>query len=197
MAKPGFVLNLVPQHQFSALQQWPEAQLLLLVPQQIWTRARLYVPEFEEVTSAGRFGASPGQFEWELLEQPQGFKWWRRTVRGDATYCGVVVTADPAADPLEVYGMIDIGSDGAWWYDAVELSDPLEYQSEIIARRKHIPVETARLELSLEEYRRRDLLTSEPGADEAAWRIGDEAEVVRLKDALIKLFEQARTATMP
>jgi hypothetical protein len=194
MPKPDFVLNLAPQHPFSALETWPEAQLLLLVPRAIWTQAQTYVPEFESAELAGRFGANPGEYEWELIDEPQGFKWMRRTLTGDAAFFAFAVTADPAADPLEVYGMIDVGSDSPWWYDAVEFMSPLLHQSESIAREHGTEVEPVRLQMSLDEFRRRGLLTSEPGENEPAWRVGDQAEVKHFKDALVGLLERARKA---
>jgi hypothetical protein len=196
MPKPEFVLNLAPQHAFAALAQWPEAQLLLLVPQAIWQRARQYVPRFEAAALAGRFGANPGEYEWEVLEQPQGFKWLRRTPKGDAAYCSFAVTAAPAADPVEVYGLIDVGSDSPWWFDAIEDMSPLLHQSDSVARSHGLDVESVRLEMSLDEYRRRELLTAEPGPGEPAWRIGDQAEVKRFRDALIGLLERARKANL-
>ncbi len=194
MPKPEFVLNLAPQHSFSAVPAWPEAQLLLLVPRAIWARARAYVPKFEAASLAGRFGANPGEYEWELIDEPQGFKWMRRTLTGDAAFFAFAVTADPAADPLEVYGMIDVGSDSPWWYDAVEFMSPLLQQSEAVARERGSEVEVERLAMSLAEFRRRGLLTSEPAEGEPGWRVGDQAEVRHFKDALVGLLERARKA---
>lgn len=195
MAKPDFVLNLAPQHTFSALGDWPEAQLLLLVPRPIWDRARQYVPLAEATDLAGRFGANPGEFEWDLLPQePQGFKWMRRAAEGDAIYFGFAVAADPAADPVEVYGLIDIGSDSRWWYDAAEDISAILRQSESIVRLRGGQVEAVRLQMSLDEYRRRGLLTAEPAGGEAAWRVGVEPEVRRFKDELVAMLERARRA---
>ena len=194
MPKPEFILNLAPQHPFSALEAWPEAQLLLLVPRAIWARARAYLPKFEAASLAGRFGADLGEYEWELIDEPQGFKWLRRTLTGDAAFFAFAVTADPAADALEVYGMIDVGSDSPWWYDAIEFMSPLLQQSESIARARGTEVEAERMAMSLDEFRRRGLLTSEPAETEPAWRVGDEAEVKHFKDALVGLLERARKA---
>ncbi|MBI3362287.1 MAG: hypothetical protein HY023_14390 [Chloroflexi bacterium] len=196
MAQPSVVVNLTPQHQFSALHDWPETQLLLLVPRKIWARAQSYVPQFEDVKLAGRFGADPGDFEWEILPQPQGFKWWRRTTRGDASYFGVLITPNAEADMLEAYGMLDIGSDSAWWFDAIEDIGALYGRSDLIAKDEGVAVEDARLFVSLEEYRQRDMLTADLTDTEPAWRIGNKAEVLKLKEAMIGLFERARTATL-
>jgi hypothetical protein len=194
MPSPGFVLNLAPQHNFAALADWPEAQLLLLVPQAIWAQAQKYVPRVEDARLAGRFGANPGEFEWEVLERPPGLKWLPRTLQGDAAFFGFAVTSDPAADPVEVYGLIDIGSDCAWWYDAVFDMSPLLSQSESVARATGREQAMIQLEMSLAEYRAAGLLTAEPTRTEPAWRVGSRAEVKRFKDALVALLERARHA---
>lgn len=191
MATPEFVLNLAPQHSFSALSEWPEAQLLLLVPPPIWARARAHVPQYEDVSLAGRFGANPGEYEWELLEQPPGFKWLRRTAEGDAAYFGLAVTSDPAADPVEVYGLIDIGSDTNWWFDGSDDISAIMTQSESIVRLRGGDLEAIRIQMSLNEYRRRRLLTAEPAGEEPAWRLGAEHEVRRFRDALVGLLDRA------
>jgi hypothetical protein len=194
MARPEFVLNLAPQHQFSALGDWPEAQLLMLVPQPIWAQAAAYVPQAEAVSLAGQYGANPGDFEWEVLEQPPGFKWLRRTIQGIAYYYGFAVTPNPSASPVEVYGMIDIGSDTEWWFDGADDISAILHQSESIVRLQGGDLEAIRFQMSLNEYRRRELLTAEPAGGEPAWRLGAELEVRRFKDALIGLLERARKA---
>ncbi len=194
MPRPDFVLNLAPQHTFSALADWPEAQLLLLVPQAIWEQALKYVPRVEDVGLAGRFGADPGSYEWEVLPQPPGLKWLPRTLQGDAHFFGFAVTADPTADPIEVYGLIDIGSNTAWWYDAVFDMSPILSQSDSVARSTGREQAAIQLEMSLTEYRSTGLLTAEPTRAEPAWRVGNRAEVKRFKDALVALLERARAA---
>ena len=194
MARPEFVLNLAPQHNFTALGEWPEAQMLLLVPAQVWARARAYVPQYEDAALAGRFGANPGEYEWEMLEQPQGFKWLRRTAEGDPAYFGFVVTSDPAANPVEVYGLIDIGSDTIWWFDGSDDISAILTQSESIVRLHGGELEAIRMQMSLNEYRRRGLLTAEPAEGEPAWRLGAEHEVRRFKDALVGLLDRAHKA---
>jgi hypothetical protein len=196
MPRPDFVLNLAPQHTFAARADWPEAQLLMLVPQAIWARAQAYVPRVEDVRLAGRFGADAGQYEWEVIEKPQGFKWLPRTLQGDAAFLGFAVTSDPSADPLEVYGLIDIGSNSPWWYDAVDDMSPLLHQSDSVARSEGRDPLAVRLQMSLDEFRQRNLLTAEPQEGEPGWRIGIESEVRRLKDALVALLERARTADL-
>jgi hypothetical protein len=73
---------------------------------------------------------------------------------------------------------------------------PLLHQSDSVARSQGLAVESVRLQMSLAEYRRRDLLTAEPAPEEPAWRIGDQAEVKRFRDALIGLLERARKAEL-
>lgn len=192
------VLNLAPQHTFKGIADIPEAQLLLLVPRNIWERARAYVPHFEAVNLAGRFGADPGDFEWEVLDQPQGFKWWRRTAIGDAAYCAAIIAPNTETDPIEVFGVVDIASNSPWWYDAIEHESELQGLSETMVRQGKTDLDTARLQISIEaEYRPRQLVISEGDENGVAWRLGAAAEVKQLKDALIGLFSRARAATLP
>lgn len=168
------------------------------MPRAIWERARTYVPHFEEVRLAGRFGAQPGDYEWEMIDQPQGFKWWRRTTMGDAAYYAAVVAPAPAADPLEVFGLIDIASDTPWWFDAVAEEGRLQGLSETLARQEQLDIDTARLRVSIrDEYGPRQLITAESDENGVAWRTGNAAEVKLLKDALIGLLDRARRATLP
>ncbi|MBI5291953.1 MAG: hypothetical protein HY872_08770 [Chloroflexi bacterium] len=196
--KPRSVINLAPQHKFQGLADLPEAQLLMLAPRGIWLRTRTYVPQFEAVHLAGRFGADPGDYEWEPIDQPQGFKWWRRTALGDAAYCAAIIAPAAQSDPIEVFGLIDIASDSPWWLDAVENDGLIQGRSAALVRQRAMPLEEARVLASIEEeYRPRQLLTAEADENGIAWRVGDMAEVTRLKDALIGLFSRARAVVLP
>lgn len=192
------VINLAPQHKFKGLAKWPEAQLLLLMPRVLWNRTRTYVPHFEAIHLAGRFGADPGDFEWEVLTEPQGFKWWRRTVGGDPAYCAFIVAPDVTTDPVEVFGMVDIASDTPWWFDAINDMTRIEMRGDTYARQNHIGEHEAKVYISLrDEYGPRKLVTTAKDENNIAWRVGAAEEVEKLKESFVNLVNRARTATLP
>ena len=192
------VINLAPQHKFKGLSKWPEAQLLLLMPRVLWNRTRLYVPYFEAMHLAGRFGADPGDYEWEVLSDPQGFKWWRRTVGGDPAYCAAILAPDVSTDPIEVFGMIDIASDTPWWFDAIDDMVRIEMRGDTLAHQRHISELQAQVIVSIrDEYGPRRLITAERDENGIAWRVGSPEEVEKLKDAFVGLVNRARTAILP
>lgn len=192
------VINLAPQHKFRGLGKWPEAQLLLLMPRVLWNRTRVYVPHFEAVNLAGRFGADPGDYEWEVLNEPQGFKWWRRTVGGDPAYCAAILAPDVSADPVEVFGMIDIASDTPWWFDAIDDMVKIEMRGDTLAHQRRINEQEAQVLVSIrDEYGPRHLITAERDENGVAWRVGSPEEVEKLKDAFVGLVNRARTAVLP
>jgi hypothetical protein len=199
MAPPARpVINLAPQHKFKGLKDWPEAQLMLLVPRALWTRTRLYVPHFEAVHLAGRFGADPGDFEWEVLAEPQGFKWWRRTVGGDPAYCAFIVAPDPYSDLVEVFGMVDIASDTPWWFDGIDDMVRIEMRGETLARQNNLSDHQGKVLVSLrDEYNPRRLVTAQKDENGVAWRVGTAEEVEKLKEAFVALVNRSRTATLP
>jgi hypothetical protein len=198
MAITRAVINLAPQHKFKGLKDWPEAQLLLQMPRVLWNRTRQYVPHFEAVSLAGRFGADQGDYEWELISEPQGFKWWRRTVTGDAAYTAFIVAPDVSGDLVEVFGLIDIASNSPWWYDAIDDVVRIETRGETFARQNNIPTEHGKVFVSIrDEYRPRRLLTADRDENGVAWRVGSQEEVDRLKEAFVGLVNRARTASLP
>lgn len=199
MAQSGrAVINLAPQHKFKGIKDWPEAQLMLLMPRVLWNRTRVYVPYFEAVHLAGRFGADPGDFEWEVLPEPQGFKWWRRTVSGDAAYSAFVVAPDVSTDPVEVFGMVDIASDTPWWFDAIDDMVRIDMRGDTYARQNGLTELQGRVLISLrDEYTPRRLVTTPKDEHGVAWRVGAPEEVEKLKEAFVSLVNRARTATLP
>ena len=192
------VINLAPQHKFKGLKDWPEAQLMLLMPRVLWNRTRVYVPHFEAVHLAGRFGADQGDFEWEVIAEPQGFKWWRRTVGGDAAYAAFIVAPDINIDPVEVFGMVDIASDGPWWFDAIDDMVRIEMRGEVHARQNAMSEHQGKVFISLrDDYGPRKLVTAPRDENGVAWRVGAPEEVEKLKESFVGLVNRARTATLP
>ncbi|HKZ70732.1 MAG TPA: hypothetical protein VJ020_11670 [Anaerolineales bacterium] len=192
------VINLAPQHKFKSLSKWPEAQLMLLMPRVLWNRARLYVPHFEAVNLAGRFGADPGDYEWEVISEPQGFKWWRRTISGDAAYCAFIVAPDVSIDPVEVFGIIDIASDSPWWFEGIDDLIRIEMRGDTLARQRKITEHEAKVIISLrDEYAPRKMITAAKDENGLAWRVGSPEEVEKLKETFVGLANRARTAVLP
>ena len=170
----------------------------MIVPRVLWRRTRAYIPHFEAVHLAGRFGADPGDYEWEVLDQPHGLKWWRRTKMGDAAYCAAILVPDPNLDPVEAFGIIDIASDTPWWFDAAIDIGLIQGRAEALSRDHKISIEASRVLASIQEdYQPRELLTATPDQDGIAWRSGDLTEVTLLKDAIVGLINRANKATLP
>jgi hypothetical protein len=192
------VINLAPQHKFKGLKDWPEAQLMLLMPRVLWNRTRIYVPYFEAVHLAGRFGADQGDFEWEVIAEPQGFKWWRRTVGGDSAYAAFIVAPDVTIDPVEVFGMVDIASDSPWWFDAIDDMVRIEMRGDVHARQNGLSEHQGKVFISLrDDYGPRKLVTAPKDENGIAWRVGAPEEVEKLKESFVGLVNRARTATLP
>lgn len=193
------LINLAPlNYVYKTASQMPESQLQMIVPRALWLRVRAYIPHFEAVHLAGRFGADLGDYEWELLDQPHGLKWWRRTTMGDAAYCAAILAPDPNLDPVEAFGVIDIASDTPWWFDAVMNIGLIQGRGEAFAREHKISVDEGRVLASIqEEYQPHELLTATPDQDGIAWRCGDLAEVTLLKEATLGLINRAHKATLP
>lgn len=201
MTKPlsRAILNLAPQnYKYKHAGQMPEAQVLMIMPRNLWMRVREYIPYFEAVHLAGRFGADPGDYEWEVLDQPHGIKWWRRTKMGDPAYCAAILVPDINIDPVEIYGIIDIASDTPWWFDAIENDGLIQGRGETLARDKKISLDEARVIASIEEeYHRRKLITAVRDENGIAWRCGEMEEVNNVKDAFVGLVTRARDAILP
>lgn len=103
----GFLVNDHPSHRFSKLHENPEAQLVMLVPAQTWDRVRAHILRYEAVSLAGRFGANPGEYEWEWVNEPEGIRWWRRAADGNEYLFGVVA-AIRRLQGIELYGMVTV-----------------------------------------------------------------------------------------
>ena len=191
-------INLNPNHKFRGLAKFPDAQLMMLVPKAVWQRTRAYIPHYEAVHLAGRFGAEPGDYEWEVFDKPQGLKWWRRTVTGDAAYCAAIIVPFTDMDPVEALGIIDIASDSPWWFDGIFDMTKIRLRAEALTKRRNISMNQAEVQISIEEeYRAMHLITTERDSNGVAWRVGDIDEVTRLKDTIMGLFDRARGAVLP
>lgn len=196
-AKP-FLVNENPEYRFSELANMPEAQLVMLVPRRFWQRLAEYINTFEAVTLAGRFGADPGDYEWEWLTDPEGVRWWRRAKNGRESLFGMVVGLRKAEN-IEVYGMVSVDERSPFWAEVIpeEASNPMPAQAKLMARQGHYRSEQEALaELYRDYFRNRGMLTEdEPG--QLAHRKGTIREVERFRDAFKQLIERAVRAALP
>jgi hypothetical protein len=133
-----------------------------------------------------------------VFDNPQGLKWWRRTVGGDPAYCAAVIAPSTDLDTVELFGLLDIASDSPWWFDSIFDMAKIHKRAETISRQKNVAIEKAEIWVSIEdEYKPRNLLTTAKDENGIAWRVGDVDEVTLLQNALVGLFDRARTAILP
>ena len=191
----GFLVNDHPAHRFSKLHENPEAQLVMLVPGQTWERVRLHIQRYESIALAGRFGAMPGEYEWEWVNEPEGIRWWRRAGDGNEYLFGVVA-AIRRLQGVELYGMVTVDENSPFWADVVagvliaELNDRARQMTE----ERYMTANQALRQLRREHYRSRDLLTIDR-QDKTMVRRGTIREVERFQTALKKLFDRVNSTT--
>ncbi|MBL8093406.1 MAG: hypothetical protein JNL73_04500 [Anaerolineales bacterium] len=199
MAQPkSFIVSDNARHRFSRLRDIPETQLTLLVPHRVWGRLQEYVQSYEAVALAGRFGADPGDFEWEWVAEPEGLRWWRRATDGTEYLFGLAAAVHTAAG-VELYGMVSVDEASVFWADVVSsaILPELNDRARLIAHDRHLDDDSQALaQLRREHYRARGLLTHDvPG--ELAIRCGTIREVERLQIALQGLLDRCAGATLP
>jgi hypothetical protein len=102
-----FLVNDQPDHNFASLKLMPETQMLMLVPRPAWQRLAEYIPAYEAVELAGRFGASPGDYEWEWIKDPESIRWWRRATNGFEHLWGMAIAVAVSAG-VELYGLVEM-----------------------------------------------------------------------------------------
>ena len=72
----SFLVNDSPNYRFAELVKMPETQLVMLAPVRLWQRLGEYINTYESISLAGRFGADPGDYEWEWLADPEAVRWF-------------------------------------------------------------------------------------------------------------------------
>jgi len=195
-AKP-FLVNENPNYRFAELARMPETQLVMLVPLRIWQRLPEYIAAYEAVSLAGRFGADPGDYEWEWIPNPEAVRWWRRNQDGYESLFGMCVGVR-RKDVVELYGMVDVDENSPFWAEVIpeEAANPLPVQAKLIARERRRREEDVLAELYRQYFRERAMLTSDnPG--EPSTRRGTIREVERFQAALKALFERASRTALP
>ena len=191
----GFLVNEHPAHRFSKLAENPEAQLVMLVPAIAWDRVRIHIQRYDAVALAGRFGADPGQYEWEWVDEPEGARWWRRAGDGSEHLFGVLA-ALRRPQGVELYGMVSVDETSPFWADVVagvmiaELNDRARRMTE----ERYVDANQALRLLRREHYKRRDLLLVDQ-PDSIMVRRGTIREVERFQGAIKKLFDRSGATT--
>ncbi len=192
-----FLVNDSPDHKFASLRLMPDTQMVLLVPGVVWRRVPEYIRTYEAVELAGRFGASPGDYEWEWIADPQSIRWWRRATNGFEHLWGMAVAA-PVGSQVELYGLVEIDEQSPFWTEVVpeEAALELPVQARLMARdtqRSEVAILT---DLYRNYMRERGLLTQlQPG--QPACRRGSIREVELFRDAIKSLLQRVTNSTLP
>jgi len=102
-----FLVNDHGNHKFAAMGDMPETQLVMLVPRKDWLRLAEYIDNYETVGLAGRFGAGPGEYEWEWVPDSGAVRWWRRASTGEVSLFGLALSVT-RGDQVELYGLVEV-----------------------------------------------------------------------------------------
>jgi hypothetical protein len=186
-----FLVNDHGDHKFSELTKMPETQLVTLVPRLAWWRLSEYIPAYESVGQAGRFGAERGDYEWEWIADPEGVRWWRRVPLGTASLFGMAV-AVPVGAHVELYGLVEVDETSPHWAEVIpeEAANAMPGQAKLIARRDGRPEAEVLAALYRDYFRGKGMLTlDKPG--QLALRRGTIREVERFRDALRAVLVRA------
>ncbi len=192
-----FLVNENPNHRFPELTKMPETQLVMLVPKRAWARLGEYIQVFEAVHLAGRFGADPGDYEWEWIPSPEGVRWWRRALTGFESLFGLAV-AVPRGEVMELYGLVEVDETSPFWPEVIpeEASNAMPAQAKLIARQQARPENEILAELYREYFKNKGMLT-QARPSQPALRRGTIREVERFRDAVKALLERAGRAVLP
>lgn len=193
----SFLVNDNPNYRFTELAKIPETQLVMLTQLRQWLRLREYIQTYESVTLAGRFGADPGDYEWEWLENPEAVRWWRRGADGFESLFGMVVGVR-RPEVVELYGLVDVDDASPFWPEVIpeEAANAMPLRAKVIAREKNRPEEQCLADLYYEYFRQKGMLSNDtPGQPRT--RRGTIREVERFQAALKALFERAAKAALP
>jgi hypothetical protein len=193
----AFIVNDHANYKFAELSAMPETQLVMLVPRKAWERLGEYVANYEAVQLAGRFGASPGSYEWEWITDPEAIRWWRRASDGGESLFGMAVSVY-RKDMVELYGLVEVDENSPHWPEVIpdEAANAMPGQAKLIARQNGTPEERNLLDLYREYFRSKSMLTLDvPG--QPALRRGTVREVERFRDVLRSLIERSNHAKLP
>lgn len=192
-----FVVNDHANYKFADLAKMPETQLVMLVPRKTWLRLGEYVANYEAVQLAGRFGATPGAFEWEWITEPEGIRWWRRASDGSESLFGMAVAVH-RKEMVELYGLVEVDENSPHWPEVIpaEAANSMPGQAKLMAREHGQPEERILLDLYREYFRGKSMLTMDESG-QPALRRGTVREVERFRDVLRSLTERSNHAKLP
>jgi hypothetical protein len=194
--KPVLV-NDQPGHTFASLKQMPDTQLLMLVPLAAWRHLGEYILANEAVELAGRFGASPGDYEWEWIKDPEGIRWWRRATNGYEHLWGMAVAVN-CREGVELYGLVEIDERSPFWTEVIpeEAALELPVQAKLAARDGKRSEVAILAELYRNYMKEHGLLTQlQPG--QVACRRGSVREVELFRDSFKALLKRSASPVPP
>jgi hypothetical protein len=192
-----FLVNDHGNYTFADLGQMPETQVVLLVPRRTWQRLPEYIANYESVSLAGRFGAQPGDYEWEWVGEPEAIRWWRRASTGQESLFGMAVAVH-RGELVELYGLVEVDENSPHWAEVIpeEAANGMPSQAKLIARTEGRPEPDVLYDLYREYFRKRGMLTLVV-AGQPSQRRGTIREVERFRDALRGLIERASRMRLP
>ncbi len=196
-ATKPFVVNDQNNYVFADLAKMPETQLVILVPRRTWQRLPEYIAHYEATNLAGRFGAEPGDYEWEWVANPEAVRWWRRASTGQESLFALALGVT-RGELIELYGLVEVDEDSPHWVDVIpeEAANAMPEQARLAARTQNRPELELLRGLYREYFRRKGMLTLDtPG--EIALRRGTVREVERFRDALRGLIERSGKVRLP
>jgi hypothetical protein len=192
-----FLVNDHGNYNFADLHKMPESQLVMLVPRRTWQRLPEYISIYESISLAGRFGAEPGDFEWEYLSNPEALRWWRRASTGEESLFGMAVAVHKG-DLVEMYGLVEVDENSPHWQEVIpeEAANAMPGQAKLTARNDGRPEGDILSDLYRDYFRKKGMLTLDaPG--QLALRRGTIREVERFRDALRGLIERSGKVRLP
>jgi hypothetical protein len=192
-----FLVNNHGNYKFADLPQLPETQMVMLVPRRSWQRLPEYLANYESISLAGRFGAEPGDYEWEWVPNPEALRWWRRASTGQESLFGIALAAH-RGEVVELYGLVEVDEKSPHWADVIpeEAANGMPGQAKLTARSQGRPEEEVLFGLYRDYFRKRGMLTQDvPG--QMALRRGTIREVERFRDAVHSLVERAEKVRLP
>jgi hypothetical protein len=193
-----FIVNDHSNYRFAELGKMPETQLVMLVPKRTWQRLPEYILHYEATNLAGRFGAEPGDYEWEWVTSPEAVRWWRRASTGQESLFALALAVS-RPEFVELYGLVEVDETSPHWEEVIpeEAANGMPDQARLMARTQPGRNEAEVLRgLYREYFRRKGMLTLDtPG--EIALRKGTVREVERFRDALRGLIERSGKVKLP
>jgi len=192
-----FLVNENPKYHFVDLPKMPETQLVMAIPRHIWLRLQSYIPAYEAVTLAGRFGADPGDYEWELLTNPEGLHWWRRSADGYESLFGLALVVW-RGEWVELYGLVEVDETSPFWPEIIpeEVSNALPQRAKLLSRQEGRNEDEILTQLYKDYFKSKGVITiDQPG--QPACRRGSIREAERFRDALKGLIQRCMQSHLP